>query len=246
MRGWRIRRASATASSPAAALQGGRGPVLLVGAPGRPGADRGAVAVPGGQLGLTPQFGQRVADLGVVDVGKLAAGADRLGGSTYRITCRSRVVRAEVSVLVAASRCGRDTRRHRRTGANASTSCTTCVSRASGSRPRRIRSRSTPPTTRRWPNSRRAAGAVRAHGAGIHVRTRCARPRGRPGQGQAAGPAGRHGSGTCPDGSRRTPGRIRGRCRCPARCRRPRSPGRAITKVTWCSASDQGRSGSGC
>jgi hypothetical protein len=55
------------------------GALGLVGAPGQPGADRGAVAVPGRRFRVAPQFRERVADLGIGDVGQGAVRVELIG-----------------------------------------------------------------------------------------------------------------------------------------------------------------------
>ncbi len=48
---------------------------FLVWAPGQPGADRRPVAVPGRRRALAPQFGERIRNLGISDLGKQAVTA---------------------------------------------------------------------------------------------------------------------------------------------------------------------------
>jgi hypothetical protein len=74
-----------------------RGLVLCVGAPGQPGTDyeqgtdcqpgtdRGAVAVPGRRLRLVPQL-ERVAEIGVVDVGRRVSWVELLAVRSSRAT----------------------------------------------------------------------------------------------------------------------------------------------------------------
>ena len=70
-----------------------RCPVLPGGAPGEPGADRGAVAVPGRRLRCTPQPGQHVTDLVVGDVGKRPCRAEHLGGPVEHVRVGAQGVR---------------------------------------------------------------------------------------------------------------------------------------------------------